>query len=151
MAEDKKESVKTNERLDMLVEEYIKPEHSKRTAKQVEFYQKIAENGTKGMFLRAIAVPGLGHFTLRCWQEGFIFLLLEILLSGTILVLFVKSLIAIFTSDPHYWHALLWCFGGVIVFRMVSFVRVSILANRIKSDAAYLMLRLGDKKAATST
>ena len=140
------ESKNANERLDMLVEAYAKDECPKHVVKQVDFYRKIAENGTKRTFFWSVALPGAGHLTLRCWSEGFIFLFLELLLTGTILVLFVKSLIAVFTSDPHYWHALSWWLGTAIVFRAVSFVRVAILANRIKSDAAYLMLRLKDKK-----
>ena len=145
------ESEKTREHLDVLVEEYVKAVHSKKVTKQVEFYQKIAESGTKGAFLRTLAVPGTGHFILQRGLEGICFLLLEILLTGTILVLFVKSLIAFFTSDPHYWHALLWWLGGAIVFRLASFVRVALLVSRIKSDAAYVMLRLADKKTAAST
>jgi hypothetical protein len=144
------ESNRMHERLDALVDEYGKDERSKKVVKQVEFYQNVAENGTKGVLLRSITIPGTGHFPLQHRLEGACFILLEILLSGTILVLFVKSLIAIFTSDPHYWRALLWGLGGAVVFRIVSFARVAFLCSRIKSDAAYLMLRLADKKAAPS-
>ena len=144
------ESVKTREHLDALVEEYVNVERSKKVVKEVEFYQGIAENGTKGAFRRSIIVPGTGHFILGRWLEGFCFLFLEIILTGFILWFFAKSLIAIFTSDPHRWRAFLWCLGGSVVFRAVTFVRVALLVSKIKSDAAYIMLRLKDKKAAAS-
>ena len=144
------ESGKAREQLDKLVDEYGKEGCSKQTVKQVEFLQKVAESGTKKTFFWSAVLPGAGHFPLRRWQEGFCFLLLELILSGTILVLFVKSLISIFTSDPHHWHAFLWCLGGAVVFRIVSIARVAYLDNRIKSDAAYLMLRMKDKKTEDS-
>ena len=144
------ESVNTRERLDALVEEYVKVERSKKVTKEVDFYQGIAENGAKGAFRRSILVPGTGHFVLGRWLEGFCFLFLEIILTGFILWFFVKSVIAIFTSDPHRWRAFLWCLCGSLVFRTVTFVRVALLVSRIKSDAAYVMLRLADKKAAAS-
>ena len=144
------ESINTRERLDALVEEYVKVERSKKVTKEVDFYQGIAENGAKGAFRRSIIVPGTGHFVLGRWLEGFFFLSLEIILTGFILWFFVKSLIAIFTSEPHRWRAFLWCLCGSLVFRAVTFVRVAFLVSRIKSDAAYIMLRLADKKAAAS-
>ena len=144
------ESINTRERLDALVEEYVKVERSKKVTKEVDFYQGIAENGAKGAFRRSIIVPGTGHFVLGRWLEGFCFLFLEIILTGFILWFFVKSLIAIFTSDPHRWRAFLWCLCGSLVFRLVTFVRVALLVSRIKSDAAYIMLRVADKKAAAS-
>ncbi len=144
------ESINTRERLDALVEEYVKVERSKKVTKEVDFYQGIAENGAKGAFRRSIIVPGTGHFVLGRWLEGFFFLSLEIILTGFILWFLMKSLIAIFTSDPHRWRAFLWCLCGSLVFRAVTFVRVAFLVSRIKSDAAYIMLRLADKKAAAS-
>ena len=48
--------------LDNLVDEYAKVERSKKVVKEVEFYQSIATNGTKGAFRRSITVPGTGHF-----------------------------------------------------------------------------------------
>ena len=144
------ESINTRERLDALVEEYVKVERSKKVTKEVDFYQGIAENGAKGAFRRSIIVPGTGHFVLGRWLEGFFFLSLEIILTGFILWFLMKSLIAIFTSDPHRWRAFLWCLCGSLVFRLVTFVRVALLVSRIKSDAAYIMLRLADKKAAAS-
>ena len=144
------ESINTRERLDALVEEYVKVERSKKVTKEVDFYQGIAENGAKGAFRRSILVPGTGHFVLGRWLEGFCFLFLEIILTGFILWFFVKSVIAIFTSDPHRWRAFLWCLCGSLVYRAVTFVRVALLVSRIKSDAAYIMLRLADKKAAAS-
>ena len=144
------ESINTRERLDALVEEYVKVERSKKVTKEVDFYQGIAENGAKGAFRRSILVPGTGHFVLGRWLEGFCFLFLEIILTGFILWFLVKSVIAIFTSDPHRWRAFLWCLCGSLVYRAVTFVRVALLVSRIKSDAAYIMLRLADKKAAAS-
>ena len=141
------ESVDTHESLDKLVEEYVKADHSKKIDDQVGFYQKMAEKDTRKALLRAIVVPGFGHFLLRRRLEGIGFFLLELVLTGTILVLFVKSVIAIFTSDPHYWRAILWCLVGSALYRVASLVRVAFLANRIKSDAVYLLLRLADKNA----
>ena len=79
------ESVKTREHLDALVEEYVNVERSKKVVKEVEFYQGIAENGTKGAFRRSIIVPGTGHFILGRWLEGFCFLFLEIIESVIVL------------------------------------------------------------------
>ena len=74
-----------------------------------------------------------------------VFFLLELILTGSLLIFFFRSIAAIFTSEPHYWRAFLWCLGGAVVYRIVSLVRVILLANRIKSDAAYLLLRLACK------
>jgi len=144
-------SVDTHESLDKLAEEYMKADHSGKVDEKVGFYQRMAEKDSRKALLRAIAVPGFGHFLLRRRLEGVGFFLLELILTGTILYLFVRSLVAIFTSDPCYWRAILWCLGGSVLFRIVSLVRVAFLANGIKSDAAYLLLRLADKKPKSST
>lgn len=131
--------------LDRLAEQYAQPKRSRKVAEQVEFYQKMAEKDTKRAFFWAAVIPGFGHFPLRRRLEGLVFLLLELILTGSILVLFFKSIAAIFTSEPHHWKAFLWCLGGAIVYRIVSLVRVILLANKVKSDAAYLLLRLAGK------
>ena len=145
------DAANTHVALDKLAEEYGKAEHSKQIDEKVAFYRQMAQMDTRRSFIRAVTVPGFGHFPLRHWLEGFCFLFLEIVLTGTILVLFAKSLVSIFTSDPHRWRAFLWCLGGSVVFRIASLVRVVLLANKIKSDAAYLLLRLAEKKPPAST
>ena len=142
------EKADTQSKLDSLAEQFAQEKCPKQVAEQVDFYRKMAEKDTKRTFFWAAAVPGFGHFPLHHRLEGACFFLLELILTGTILVLFFKSIAAIFTSDPHHWRAFLWCLGGAIVFRIVSLVRVILLANRVKSDAAYLLLRLASKPQA---
>ena len=132
-------------KLDRLAEQYAQPKRSRKVAEQVEFYRKMAEKDTKKAFFWAAVVPGFGHFPLRRRLEGLVFFLLELTLTGSLLFLLFKSIAAIFTSEPNYWRAFLWCLGGAIVYRIVSLVRVILLANKVKSDAAYLLLRLAGK------
>ena len=136
-------------KLDQLAAQFAQEKCPKQVADQVEFYRKMAEKDTKKAFFWAAVVPGFGHFPLRRRLEGLGFFLLELILTGSLLYFFCKSIAAIFTSEPHYWRAFLWCLGGAIVYRIVSLVRVILLANRIKSDAAYLLLRLACKPQKT--
>lgn len=131
--------------LDTLAEQYVQSTRAKKVVEQVEFYRKMAEQDTKRAFFWAAVVPGFGHFPLHRRLEGLLFFCLELALTGSVLVLFFKSIVSLFTSNPHHWHALMWCLVGAIAFRIASLVRVILLANKIKSDAAYLLLRLAGK------